>query len=168
MQRSDASSARHQPFGVAPHRCSPMPFEPRPAPASGRSTPPRVCKAPRRSFSVRMCDPACIQARDSAADAAQACVWPRLRSVYWLRHGDNSRGRWTTEVVAVASQSASPGLLLIASTNAQAASLPICCPVCHSATVETIADLPVLTLYRCRVCHTAFAIMPPVVDEQPF
>jgi hypothetical protein len=39
--------------------------------------------------------------------------------------------------------------------------LPIHCPVCGSAIVETVADLPAIKLYRCRARHTAFTIVPP-------
>jgi hypothetical protein len=45
--------------------------------------------------------------------------------------------------------------------------LPIHCPVCRSAFVETVADLPAIKLYKSRVCHPAFTIVPPTVDAPP-
>jgi hypothetical protein len=37
---------------------------------------------------------------------------------------------------------------------------PVYCPGCCSRRVETVADLPVLKVYRCEMCLTGFAIVP--------
>jgi hypothetical protein len=34
----------------------------------------------------------------------------------------------------------------------------ICCPLCRSLDVETVTDVPNLTLCKCRTCSTAFVI----------
>jgi transposase-like protein len=38
----------------------------------------------------------------------------------------------------------------------------IVCPVCRSESIETVADLPSLMLFKCHKCGTAFMVSRPV------